>query len=128
MGTKVVVVDNCPTRTRRAAERLASLGCEVRCAQSGYGALHILQGYRPDWVIVSWSLEDMMLHEFAEQCKRVSSDCVLMVSIDRAQRARPRGLDDPYIDGWLPHDGGEHVWVSVLDRAHNSTEALPFQV
>ena len=47
-----------------------------------------------------------------------------VVSIDRAQRARPRGLDDPYIDGWLPHDGGEHVWVSVVDRAHNSTEAL----
>lgn len=126
MGARVVVVDNCPTRTRQAAERLTSLGCEVRCAQSAYGALHILQSEKPDLVIVNWFLEDMMLHEFAEHCKHVNTDCVLMVSFDRSQRARPRGLDDPYIDGWLPYDGGDHVWVSVLDRVQSG--ATPVSV
>lgn len=124
MGAKAIVVDNCPTRTRRTAERLASLGCEVRCAQSGFGALHILQDEKPDLVVVSWSLEDMMLHEFAEQCKRLNSGCVLMVCIDRAQRAHPRGLEDPYIDGWIPHDSSDHEWMSLIDRVHAGADLL----
>jgi len=124
MSARVVVVDSCPTRRREAADRLAGLGCDVVSAPSGYNAIHALSSRNADLIIVNWSLEDMMLHEFAEHVKHIDDDCVLMVSFDRAQPVRPRGLDDPYIDGWIPYDGSEQLWRSTIERASRTRRAL----
>ncbi len=117
MCARVLVVDNSPARVHEVRDRLTSMGCSVAVAESAHSALSLLSSGMYDMVVVNWFIEDMMLHDFAETAKRSGSDCLLMVTFDRKERFRPRGLDDPYVDGWVPYNCSEQTLRGLVDRA-----------
>jgi DNA-binding response OmpR family regulator len=117
MQPRVLVVDESSARVGRVTERLKDFGCDVSTAPTGGGALEALAHDGTDLLIVNWYLEDMLLHDFAEHAKHVSADCTIMVSFDQAQLFRPRGMDDPYVDGSLPYECSDTALRDALERA-----------
>jgi DNA-binding response OmpR family regulator len=117
MQPRVLVVDESPSRAGRVTERLKGLGCSVSTAPTAGGALECLAHDGTDLLIVNWYLEDMLLHDFAEHAKHVSAHCTIMVSFDQADAFRPRGMDDPYVDGSLPYECSDTALRDALGRA-----------
>jgi hypothetical protein len=91
------------------------MGCSVSMVRSAHGALSLLSSGVYGVVIVHWFLEDMMLHDFAEMAKRIRPDVTVMVAFDRSDRSRPRGLEYPYVDGWLPYNCSDQTLRSMVE-------------
>ncbi len=120
----VLVVDDSPDRVQDVRSRLTALGCSVSMVRSAHGALSLLSSGVYSLVVVNWFLEDMMLHDFAEMAKRIRPGVLVMVTFDRNERFRPRGLDYPYVDGWVPYACNDQALRGLADMAKGSRPAL----
>ncbi|MBD3177447.1 MAG: hypothetical protein GF320_19940 [Armatimonadia bacterium] len=102
MSVKVILVDDSPERTREATAHLGALGYDVQVAPTAQDALKQLSSDSAQLLVTHWYLEDMLLHDFAEHAKHVNGDCAFLVYFENGPEARPRGVDDPYVDSFFP--------------------------
>lgn len=114
MNPCVLVVDPSPSRLRSLRQRFADLGFEVRTAHTAHTALHLMSMGSFDLVAADWFIEDMLLHDFADRAKRTQKDCALLVLFDQSSPTRPRGLDYPRVDGWVPHSASDNTFRQTV--------------
>lgn len=124
MSAHLLVVDQAPGKVQDVRDKLAGMGCSVSMVRSAHAALSLLSSGVYSMVVVNWFLEDMMLHDFAEMAKRIKPDVLVMVAFDRKERFRPRTLDYPYIDGWVPYSCSEQTLRGLVEVAQGTRTRL----
>lgn len=123
MGTRVLLVDDSPTRIERIRDSLSSMGCTVAACRGAQGALSLLSSCDYDVVFVNWFLEDMLLHDFAEAARRTRGEVAVIVTFDGGDRLRPRTLDYPGVDGWVPYLCDDRLLRDVVESVRPSRMA-----
>lgn len=96
----VLVVDDVPQNRDVLEKILTSLGCDVRCAESGVRALELVSANKPDIVFLDIRMPNMDGFETLERLiKRVGADEIRIVAISASvftheqQKYRDAGFD-----------------------------------
>lgn len=73
MGKKVFIIDDEPDILKVLEIRLKSSGYEVRSAKNAKEALEILNGYKPDIILLDYYLPDINGADLLKEIKKISS-------------------------------------------------------
>jgi DNA-binding response OmpR family regulator len=102
----IVLVEDSPTQARQIAATLSDYEVEIVIAEDGLQALRIIDGLKPDLVILDINLPKMDGFQICYRLKRDNTTCnipvVILTSMDNAD-ATLHGLEVG-ADDYLPKD------------------------
>lgn len=113
----IVLVEDSPTQAQQIAATLSSYEVEIIVAEDGLQALRIVEGLKPNLVILDINLPKMDGFQICYRLKRDSNTChipvVILTSMDNAD-ATLHGLEVG-ADDYLPKDTftAENLFATV---------------